>query len=187
VTKRDILTIISLAFIGSIVAVLLSSDKSTAGLTALAVLIAGVSLYESAKTSEINNEHTEKSLKLTEITLEKTEIEQKKRAIKEQLNIFYYPLYDYITRDPYVNECWQPSSLNKIGMHRYLANKEIIEQFEEFRNSGYSYGHEPCNKLTESIKNEIKSLETRCRELDNELNILDNEYKQIKNGSYKGR
>lgn len=52
VTTKDILTIVSLASVGSIVAVLLSSDKPTAGLTALAVLIASASLYESAKTSE---------------------------------------------------------------------------------------------------------------------------------------
>lgn len=186
-TTKDTLTIVSLAVIGSIVAVLLSSDKPTAGLTALAVLIASASLYESAKTSEKNSEQMEKSLKLTETTLEKAEIEQKKRAIKEQLNIFYYPLYDYITRAPNYSECWQPSILNKIGMHRYFANKKIIEQFEVFRNSGYGYGSEPCNKLTESIKIEINSLEARCRELNNELNILDNEYKQIKNDSYKGR
>ncbi|AKB45191.1 hypothetical protein [Methanosarcina vacuolata] len=186
-TKKDTLTIVSLAVIGSIVAVLLSSDKPTAGLTALAVLIASASLYESAKTSEKNNEQMEKSLKLTEITLEKAEIEQKTRTIKEQLNVFYYPLYDYITRDPSINECWQPSTLNKIGMYRYFANKEIIEQFEVFRNSGYGYGSEPCNKLTESIKIEIKLLESRCRELNNGLNILDNEYNQIKNDSYKGR
>ncbi len=168
------------AAIFSIIAFLQSPDKPTAGLTMLAIVISAMSLWKSVDIAEENSKQTEKSLKLTEITLEKTEIERKKRDIIEQLDLFYYPLNDYLVRGPTLSQCWQPDIFDKIGFHRYLATKEIIEQFEGFRKENYSHGRESCNILTKSVNTEVKSLEKEHKKLKEEFDSLEKEYKILK-------
>lgn len=168
------------AAIFSIIAFLQSPDKPTAGLTMLAIVISAMSLWKSVNIAEENSKQTEKSLKLTEITLEKTEIERKKRDIREQLDLFYYPLNDYLVRGPTLTQCWQPDVFDKIGFHRYLATKEIVKQFEEFRKENYSHGRESCNTLTKSINKQVESLENEHQKLKDEFDALDNEYKKLK-------
>lgn len=166
--------------IGSIIAFLNSTDKPTTGLTMFAIIISAVSLWKSVDIAEKNSKQTEKSLKLTEITLEKTEIERKKRDMREKLDLFYYPLNDYLVRGPTLSQCWQPDKFDEIGFYRYLANNEIIEQFEEFRKSNYSHGRESCNALTKSVNKEVISLEIEYKKREEEFDALDKEYEKLK-------
>jgi hypothetical protein len=161
------------ASIFSIIAFLKSQDKPTAGLTMLAIVISAMSLWKSVDIAEENSKQTEKSLKLTEI-------ERKKRDIREQLDLFYYPLNDYLVRGPTLTQCWQPDVFDKIGFHRYLATKEIIKQFEEFRKENYSHGRESCNTLTKSINKQVESLENEYKKLKYEFDSLDKQYKKLK-------
>jgi len=140
----------------------------------------------SGSKSILNKSHQEfiiednRSLKLTEISLEKGILEQKMRELKERLDLFYYPLKDYLVRGPTLSQCWQPEIFDKIGFHRYLATKEIIKQFEDFQKSSYSHGREPCDTLTTSVTKEVESLEKEYTGLIEDFSSLEMKYKKLK-------
>lgn len=62
--------------------ILQSPYKPTSGLTMLAIVISAMSLWKSVDIAEENSKQTEKSFKLTEITLEKNRNRTKKERHK---------------------------------------------------------------------------------------------------------
>lgn len=95
----DFVVVISVIF-DSLIVYFLSTDKTATALTIFAIFLSAYSLTSSVSIAEKNSKQTEKSLKLTEITLEKTELERKMNGVEDQLDLFYYPLNDYLTRGP---------------------------------------------------------------------------------------
>lgn len=197
--KKDVLIIILLIAMGALISFLSSTDKPTASLTFFALVLASITIWISIDASEESSKQTERaleitkntaheaqkqterSLKLTEIALEKAVLEQKMRDLKECLDLFYYPLRDYLVRGPTLAQCWQPEIFDKIGFHRYLATEEIIKQFEDFQKSSYSHGRESCNVLTISVSKKVELLEKEYRDLKEKFGSLEKEYKKLKN------
>jgi hypothetical protein len=177
--KLDFIIIVAI-ILGSFMVYFISTDKPTAALTIFAIILSAYSLAKSVNIAEENSKQIEKSLKITEITLEKTELERKKKDVTDQLDLFYYPLNDYLTRGPTISRCWDPAVFDKIGIHRYLATKDIIKQFEDFRKDNYSHNRESCNTLTTSVNKEVESLEIECKNLKNKLDSSNKEYEKLK-------
>jgi hypothetical protein len=197
--KKDVVTIILLVVVGALIAISFITDKPTASLTFFTLVLASITIWTSIDSAEESRKQTEqalemtrntaietkkqteRSLKLTEITLEKAVLEKKIEDLKECLDLFYYPLRDYLIRGPTLTQCWQPEIFDKIGFHRYLATKEIIKQFEDFQKGSYSHGSDPCNLLTISVNKEVELLENEYRDLKERFISLEKEYQKLKN------
>ena len=114
-----------------------NNEKGTAGLSALASLIAVGSLIFSHR-----------AFKQTDTTLIKTEREQQIRDIEKSFDFFYYPLRDYIeyplkilSDDSLEKSPRKQQDIENIAHYRYLATDETREQFEIYQNMGF-----PLNK-----------------------------------------
>jgi hypothetical protein len=141
-----------------------SKDKPTAALTVITLALAAISTLISVSISQETSEHTEKSLKMTEMALEKAEAERKIRYIKDSFNLFYYPLKDCLDYGV-TGSNWNTAYFNKIALNRYLATERTGKQFEIFRKNNFK-GEE---LLTQYIIKDIDLFENEYRKLTNQL------------------
>ncbi|WP_410507090.1 hypothetical protein RSJ42_09635 [Methanosarcina hadiensis] len=138
------------------------NEKGIAALTVIAVVAAVLSLQQSIEA----NQKTGKALELTEKTLKLTVTEQKIRDLKERLNLFYYPVYDYqnsITGAGFGNLNDKRADFTRIVSFRYLAignTKEKLEKFLEKKGKT----EEDSSGLKIVLKNDISTCEKEIQE-----------------------
>jgi hypothetical protein len=154
----------------------LSRDKITVALPVLAILLAAFSTLISADSAQKSYEQTEKTLKITDNTLKLTETEQEIRDIERSLDLFYYPLRDFL--DKHVIQSVSNYSISKIerelvniGHYRYLATDETRKYFEKYQSEFLEYGNatpkEHITDLSISVANDIKLKEDDLQKLNN--------------------
>lgn len=163
--KKVVSTLVFI-FLCGVVAFSFSTDKPTAALTVITLALAAISTLISVSISQETSEHTEKSLKMTEMALEKAEAERKIRYIKDSFNLFYYPLKDCLANGVTGNN-WNPAYFNKIALNRYLATERTGKQFELFR------------------KNKFKGEELLKQYVTEDIDLFENEYRKLTNQLYQ--
>jgi len=172
-SKRIIQNIpILLILIGAVIVFIIidENEKDTAGLTVIAIAAAVLSLQQSIEA----NQKTEKGLELTERTLKLTETEQKIRDLKERLNLFYYPVYDYqnsTTAAGFGNLNDKRADFNRAVSFRYLAIDDTKEKLEKFlEKKGKT--EEDSSELKKVLKNDILTCEKEIQEYQKIINKL---------------
>lgn len=157
-------TPILLILIGALIVFIFidESEKGAAALTVIAIAAAALSLQQSIEA----NQKTEKALELTEKTLKLTEAEQKIRDLKERLNLFYYPVYDYqnsTISSGFGNLNDKRADFTRAVSFRFLAIGDTKERLENFLDKK-SKTEEDSNELKRVLKNDISICEKEIEE-----------------------
>ncbi|WP_048170966.1 hypothetical protein [Methanosarcina siciliae] len=138
------------------------NEKGNAALTVIAIVAAILSLQQSIEA----NQKTEKALKLTEKTLKLTETEQKIRDLEKRLDLFYYPVYDYltpITSLGFGNLNDKRADFTRALSFRYLAIGDTKEKLEKFLDKK-GKTKEDSSEMKEVLKNDISTCEKAIQE-----------------------
>jgi hypothetical protein len=138
------------------------NEKGIAALTVIAIVAAVLSLQQSIEA----NQKTEKALELTEKTLKLTVTEQKTKDLKERLNLFYYPVYDYQNSTiglGFGNLNDKRADFTRAVSFRYLAIGDTKEKLEKFLDKK-GKTEEDSNELKKVLKNDILVCEKAIQE-----------------------
>jgi hypothetical protein len=164
------------------------TETITNGKESITLLISTASVFISFVLLFMTNNSldiTENALKLTDKTLKLTEIEQEIRDIEKSLDLFYYPLKDYLEEARYIEANHTlVREKNKteriieryneirrdIAPYRYLATEETRIKFETLRLNGYQLRN-PAQKhgFLDDVNDDIISKEKRRDDLKTTL------------------
>lgn len=144
------------------------NEKGTAGLSAIAALIAAGSLLLS-----------QRSFKQTEKTLKLTELEHKKREIEQRLNFFYYPVSNYFnirsgknTKEGLKED--DRRDLIHAESFRYLADDLTREQLEIWREAETDKAVKQ-KTLTDSIEADITKYQDILKDTEEDIQTFINQ------------